>query len=262
MESESERCPICHECIDPHELAVIKGCQHRFCNECIQQWGQNHKQTCPLCQVEFHEVILSAYQPNARHVTIVCDAVKQDVTAEDDLMALDHEYFLPQVQLLYGNLDAILRSVRARMMRGNPKIKATRGFSHDERQLGMIETAMDTLSFHLECMLSHQRIQPLAVMTELQKIEEMIAAHRDDPFAQKYVDIHAPYQSPLRISAADAENMSPSDWDDDGFLYAGEPSELTLANFVVTKKAKGPSKSTKQKQAQAPKSPAPKTKYR
>ena len=44
-----QECPVC---FTPSETTIkIKKCNHVFCEDCIQKWLKNHKNTCPICRV-------------------------------------------------------------------------------------------------------------------------------------------------------------------------------------------------------------------
>ena len=44
-----EECPICFT--SSETTIKIKKCNHIFCEDCIQKWLKNHKNTCPICRV-------------------------------------------------------------------------------------------------------------------------------------------------------------------------------------------------------------------
>lgn len=46
-DEEGVLCPICHSNIQPQEAALIRGCDHAFCNGCILNWALQK----PKCQV-------------------------------------------------------------------------------------------------------------------------------------------------------------------------------------------------------------------
>jgi len=51
-EEEGVLCAICHGNIQPQEAALVRGCDHAFCNGCILNWALQ-KPKCPLCQMGF-----------------------------------------------------------------------------------------------------------------------------------------------------------------------------------------------------------------
>jgi hypothetical protein len=51
-EEEGVMCAICHGNIQPLEVALVHGCDHPFCCNCILNWALQ-RQRCPLCQVDF-----------------------------------------------------------------------------------------------------------------------------------------------------------------------------------------------------------------
>jgi len=51
-EEEGVLCAICHGSIQPQEAALVRGCDHAFCNGCILNWAMQ-KPKCPLCQEQF-----------------------------------------------------------------------------------------------------------------------------------------------------------------------------------------------------------------
>jgi len=52
QEEEGVMCAICHGNIKPMEVALIRGCDHPFCCNCILNWSQQKKK-CPLCNTAF-----------------------------------------------------------------------------------------------------------------------------------------------------------------------------------------------------------------
>ena len=43
----------------------IKKCNHFFCEDCIQKWLKNHKNTCPICRVN---VIIQPENSNNQNI--------------------------------------------------------------------------------------------------------------------------------------------------------------------------------------------------
>jgi len=56
-EDEGVLCAICHGSIQPQEAALVRGCDHAFCNGCILNWALQ-KPKCPLCNTQFSHVWL------------------------------------------------------------------------------------------------------------------------------------------------------------------------------------------------------------
>jgi len=52
VEEEGVMCAICHGNIKPMEVALVRGCDHPFCCNCILNWSQQKKK-CPLCNTPF-----------------------------------------------------------------------------------------------------------------------------------------------------------------------------------------------------------------
>ena len=44
-----EECPVCFS--SSETTIKIKKCNHIFCEDCIQKWLKDHKNTCPICRV-------------------------------------------------------------------------------------------------------------------------------------------------------------------------------------------------------------------
>jgi hypothetical protein len=51
-EEEGVMCAICHGNIQALEVALVHGCDHPFCCNCILNWALQ-RQRCPLCQLDF-----------------------------------------------------------------------------------------------------------------------------------------------------------------------------------------------------------------
>ena len=34
----------------------LKNCEHMFCEDCIRNWLQNHKNSCPICRTKVKEL--------------------------------------------------------------------------------------------------------------------------------------------------------------------------------------------------------------
>ena len=51
-EDEGVMCAICHGSIQPQEAALVRGCDHPFCVDCILNWALQ-KPKCPLCNMAF-----------------------------------------------------------------------------------------------------------------------------------------------------------------------------------------------------------------
>ena len=53
IDKKLDECPICFS--DSETTIKIKKCQHIFCEDCIEKWLKNHKNTCPICRVNVIE---------------------------------------------------------------------------------------------------------------------------------------------------------------------------------------------------------------
>ena len=52
----TETCVICMEDIKDETAARIDGCNHKFCFQCIDTWGTNNENACPLCKTKFNKI--------------------------------------------------------------------------------------------------------------------------------------------------------------------------------------------------------------
>jgi hypothetical protein len=52
---EHASCCICMGDPEPEDLAMVSGCDHRFCFECIEKWAEREN-TCPLCKTRFSKI--------------------------------------------------------------------------------------------------------------------------------------------------------------------------------------------------------------
>mmetsp|Transcript_6972 Transcript_6972/g.12158 ORF Transcript_6972/g.12158 Transcript_6972/m.12158 type:complete len:407 (-) Transcript_6972:225-1445(-) len=52
---ENENCCICMCDVEPEDLSLINGCEHRFCFGCIEKWAEREN-TCPLCKIRFTKI--------------------------------------------------------------------------------------------------------------------------------------------------------------------------------------------------------------
>lgn len=50
-----DNCCICMCDVEPNDLALINGCDHRFCFGCIEKWAERENK-CPLCKVRFTKI--------------------------------------------------------------------------------------------------------------------------------------------------------------------------------------------------------------
>jgi len=41
--------------VEPSDLAMINGCDHRFCFGCIEKWSERENK-CPLCKARFTKI--------------------------------------------------------------------------------------------------------------------------------------------------------------------------------------------------------------
>jgi hypothetical protein len=48
-------CCICMCDPDPEDQALINGCDHQFCFECIEKWSEREN-SCPLCKIRFTKI--------------------------------------------------------------------------------------------------------------------------------------------------------------------------------------------------------------
>ena len=51
----SEHCCICLTLPQPSDLALVNGCNHTFCFDCIDTWAEREN-TCPLCKHRFTKI--------------------------------------------------------------------------------------------------------------------------------------------------------------------------------------------------------------
>lgn len=52
-DGDSKKCPICLEEPKVCEWAKIDECGHEFCFTCIDKWGNEIENTCPICKRRF-----------------------------------------------------------------------------------------------------------------------------------------------------------------------------------------------------------------
>ena len=63
IHSKLEECPIC---FNSSETGIkITQCQHVFCEDCIKNWLQKHKNTCPICRTNvIKKKVMTIYKIN------------------------------------------------------------------------------------------------------------------------------------------------------------------------------------------------------
>ena len=49
IDKKIDECPICFNSSD-NVIKIIK-CEHIFCENCIEHWLKDHKNTCPICRI-------------------------------------------------------------------------------------------------------------------------------------------------------------------------------------------------------------------
>ena len=51
---EKEECVICLDV--PTVRGKLNSCNHMFCFDCIEKWGKDYENTCPLCKKRFQHI--------------------------------------------------------------------------------------------------------------------------------------------------------------------------------------------------------------
>ena len=54
-QAATESCCICMSEVNGDDLAIINGCDHKFCFECIETWAEREN-SCPLCKLRFTKI--------------------------------------------------------------------------------------------------------------------------------------------------------------------------------------------------------------
>ncbi|KAG2484687.1 hypothetical protein HYH03_016516 [Edaphochlamys debaryana] len=85
-------CAVCLSAIQPEELAIIKGCEHEYCVNCILQWAQcKEAPWCPQCKAPF----------NYLYTHRLLDGTLSDAPVEESVCLLKRaQWFVDHVKTL------------------------------------------------------------------------------------------------------------------------------------------------------------------
>lgn len=112
-EEEGVMCAICHNNIQPLNVALVRDCDHPFCTCCILNWALQKKK-CPLCQVNFTHIWLYRHLDGSFNDYLIEESVdllhvaqwfKKTVAAEARLRAPqdeDEDDYLEMLQYEFG----------------------------------------------------------------------------------------------------------------------------------------------------------------
>lgn len=191
--NNNESCIICLESISHSNKAVIKGCSHEFCYECIRSWAHTNL-SCPLCKQEF-TTLHHTFQADGTFAEEVISQPPpaQAVPVEDQLGCLDHTFFLTEVSRLLQTVERIQKKLWVESVGRGLDLTG-------QRNLVVAEEVCVELRNHKRKLQALLHFEPHVVLQDLYRLQAVI----DRCFFPE----PEPLIPPVRYSAADA-------WDGD-----------------------------------------------
>lgn len=244
--NNSESCVICLEAI-PSPCKAVVTCGHQFCLECIRGWVQTNR-VCPLCKMEI-TWMRHTFADDGTHTTEeVCGAIgavpqSAPPVIEDDLMCLDHQYFIAEVHRLLAAAERIHRQL-------DTDRRTTRGLSQWEaQQLEIVVDLVATLRNHKRHLQAMLQFDPHVLLKDLYQMQEsMDQLFEGPPQARRG---QSPPSAPVRYSAYDAWNADVSDDDelaeDMAYLNVGKSRSKSRNKGKKSKEAVPPKAKTASK---------------
>lgn len=218
-------CIICYETITLSNKAIIKGCAHEFCTDCIKNWTQTSL-SCPLCKQEFFVLQHSFAEDGTCTEEVLGSPTVAPVAVEEQLNCLDHSFFLAEVSRL---LQAAEHAHKQLWLDG----LAGRGVSIVEKQqLQVVESVCVELRNHKRRLQALLQFDPHTVLQDLYRLQGMLENVWRGPFA---LYTSSPQAAPVRYSSDDAWEGNVSDDDDD---MAEEMAYLAIAKSKQSPKGK------------------------
>jgi len=215
-------CIVCYEILSYSNKAVIKGCAHDFCLDCIKNWTLTSL-SCPLCKQEFTTLQHTFTEDgNFQEEIISLPAPPPPIAVEDQLNCLDHNFFLGEVGKLLQSAERIHKNLWE-------DSKTGRGLNvFEKKQLSVAEGVCVELRNHKRRLQALLHFEPHVVLQDLYRLQELL----EGSFQV------SPASPPARYSANDAWEGNISDEEDD---FVDDMAYLSISKTKVPKKGKGQS---------------------
>eukprot|EP01119_Soliformovum_irregulare_P001448 TRINITY_DN11146_c0_g1_i1.p1 TRINITY_DN11146_c0_g1~~TRINITY_DN11146_c0_g1_i1.p1 ORF type:complete len:240 (+),score=51.83 TRINITY_DN11146_c0_g1_i1:211-930(+) len=208
-----DRCAICLE--TDYLPRVQLECRHTFCEGCIREWVKV-KNTCPMCYASI--LSIQSRDLDGNWTEDIVEAPKP-ATADlgSDLQALDHNYFIAEIQRMLSSAHAAQRSARS--------VGKVKTYSQiDPQDIDRIVTELET---HLELFHADVPFDPLTYLDVLYGLQRDLTTPKIQP--------PPPESERGRYGADDYDDLSS---DEDDSYYHRQSSE-TKIKVTYTKKRGG-----------------------
>jgi hypothetical protein len=217
-------CVICFEHISQDKKAVIKNCSHAFCFVCIKSWMQTTI-TCPLCKQSI-DILQHSFTSDTSFQEEKVEAPNLQLggdsgggnnggNVEEELLCLDHSYFIGEVQKLLQDAERRHRQ----LWQGS---QTHRGLAlWEKQQLETVENVIAELRNHKRKLQALLQFDPHSTLQDLYRLQDLLSTTWGVPV----VTTSTRPRSPVRYSADDADQADDDDDDD----FADDMSDMRIS---------------------------------